>query len=116
MCIRDRKIAVPIPYDFDFSALVGTPYATPHTLLPIEDIRDRYYLGPCREENALDPTFELFREKKTAILSTVEQFDLLDPKAKKSMLQYLNSFFDILENPKAYNSQIVEHCNLHIKP
>jgi len=95
---------------------VGTPYATPHTLLPIEDIRDRYYLGPCREENALNPTFELFREKKTAILSTVEQFDLLDPKAKKSMLQYLHSFFDILENPKAYNSQIVEHCNLHIKP
>ncbi len=115
IALKNPKIAVSIPYDFDYSALVETPYATPHTKLPIQDIKDRYYLGLCREENAYTPTFELFRAKKTEILAIVEQFDLLDERPKKSMLKYLNSFFEILETPKKYTAQIIEHCGKHIK-
>lgn len=113
--LKEQKVAVAIPYDFDYAAIVETPYATPHTKLPISNLLERYYLGPCREENAHTPTFELFREKKTAILSTIEEFELLSQKSKKLMLKYLNSFFKILDNPKTYTSQIVEHCDLHIK-
>jgi len=48
-------------------------------------------------------------------ISTIEQFELLNKKQKKSMLQYLDSFFEILDAPKACNSKIVKHCNRHIK-
>jgi len=113
--LPEKKLIIPIPYDFDFSGLVSTPYATPHTKLPILDIRERYYLGPCREENAHDPIFELFNKKKTELIATIEEFELLGPKPKKSMLSYLQSFFEILDNPKSYNSQIVKHCDLEVK-
>lgn len=115
VALNDPKIAVTIPYDFDYSALVETPYATPHTQLPINNIKDRYYLGLCREEKEYAPTFELFRAKKTEMLATVEQFELLNERPKKSMLKCLNSFFEILETPKKYKSQIIEHCGKHIK-
>ena len=113
--LNDSKIAVTIPYDFDYSAIVGTPYATPHTQLPIDNIKDRYYLGLCRAENEYDVTFELFQAKKAEILALVEQFELLSEKPKKSMLKYLNSFFEILETPKKYKAQIINHCGKHIK-
>lgn len=115
VALHDPKIVVSIPYDFDFSAIVNTPYATPHTKLPIEHLEDRYYLGLCREASAYDTTLDLFRTKKLELLATIEQFDLLAERPKKLMLKYLNSFFEIIETPKKYQSQIVEHCGKHIK-
>jgi len=115
VALNDPKIVVTIPYDFDYSALVETPYATPHNKLPINNLKDRYYLGICRGENEYMPTFDLFRAKKTEMLAIVEQFELLPEKPKKAMLKYLNSFYEILETPKKYKSQIVEHCGKHIK-
>jgi len=113
--VKELNAAVAIPYDFDYSALVGTPYATPHTKLPIDDIRDRYYLGLCRETGAYDTTFDLYRTKKQEIIDYCHQFDLLKEKPKKAMLSYLNSFFEILDKPKAYQSKIVNHCDKHFK-
>ena len=86
--LNEEKKIVSIPYDFDFSALVNTPYATPHTKLPIHHLSQRYYLGQCREENELEPIFDLFREKKLEILSIVEQFEPLPQRSKKAMLKY----------------------------
>jgi len=113
--LNEQKIAVSIPYDFDFSAIVDTPYATPHTKLPIKHLDDRYYLGLCRDEGELEPTFELFKNKKSDILSTIQDFELLEQKPKKSMLKFINSFYKILENPKSRKSQIIKHCDRHIK-
>jgi len=113
--VHELNAAVAIPYDFDYSALVHTPYATPHTKLPIEDIRDRYYLGLCRESGAYDATFQLYRTKKQEILDYIQQFDLLGGKYKKAMLNYLDSFFDVLDKPKACQSQIINHCGKQFK-
>lgn len=113
--LNEQKIIASIPYDFDFSAIVNTPYATPHTKLPINKISDRYYLGACRAEDAYDPTFKLFKEKKAAIKSIIEQFELLDQNSKESMLEYLNSFYEILDNPKDCKAKITNHCDKHIK-
>jgi len=115
IALNEQKIAVSIPYDFDFSGIVETPYATPHTQLPINHIKQRYYLGPCRDPDTLKPTFELFREKKSDLLATIENFEELNIKSRKSMLKYLNGFFEILDSPKACNNQIIKHCDKHIK-
>ena len=36
-----------IPYDFDMSGFVHTPYARPETGLGIDDVRQRLYQGFC---------------------------------------------------------------------
>ena len=115
LILREEGIVVAIPYDFDYAALVNTPYATPHTKLPIYHLSQRYYLGPCREADAYIPIFELFKEKQTEMLSIVEEFEPLSNKHRKSMLNYLDGFYKILDNPKARNTQIIKHCNRHIK-
>jgi len=115
IAVKELNAVVSIPYDFDYSALVGTPYATPHTKLPIENIRDRYYLGLCREADAYDTTFQLYRVKKQEILNFCHEFDLLGERHKKYMLNYLDSFFEVLDTPKAYQSQIIKHCDKQFK-
>lgn len=109
------QAVVAIPYDFDYAALVGTPYATPHTKLPVEDIRERYYLGLCRGMGVYEPTFQLFQNKKERLLAICQEMSLLSEKAKRPFLKYLEGFFEILENPKSSKKLIVNHCDRHIK-
>ncbi len=69
---RALKSVVSIPYDFDYAALVGTPYATPHAKLPVENIQERFFLGLCRGEGMYEPTLQFFRDKKNPFSLFVE--------------------------------------------
>jgi len=106
---------VAIPYDFDYAAVVGTPYATPHEKIPVQNIQERYFLGLCREKGQYEPTLQLFRDKKEQLLAVYNNFPLLSEKAKKPVLNYLKDFFDILEKPNSYQSKIINHCDRFIK-
>ena len=106
---------VTIGYDFDYSGLVGTSYAVPHEKLPITNVRERFFLGSCRDDGTYDATIELFQSKKEEITALCKNFPYLDEKAKKPVVSYIEAFFDILENPKKVKRMIVKHCNMHVK-
>ena len=91
---------IPIAYDFDFSGMVNTNYATPNSSLPVRTIKDRYFLGHKKEIEDLKPVFELFQEKKTELIATVNDFEYLSKGDRKEMIRYINSFYKILDKPK----------------
>ncbi len=106
---------IAVPYDFDYAGLVNAPYATPQEKLPLKAVQERYYLGLCREKGALNPTIQLFKEKKGDLLDVVGSFPYLNDKTQKPMLTYLNDFFEILENPDSCERRIIEHCDRYVK-
>ncbi len=91
---------LPIPYDFDFSGLVSTEYATVNPGFGIRSVKDRYFLGHQKSMEELDPILALFQQKKTALLQVIEDFEYLPKGEKKVMTRYLESFYKILEKPK----------------
>jgi len=88
---------IPVVYDFDYSALVNAVYATPHELLPIQDISERYYLGICNQEEVLNTVIEEFTELKDDFMGAIRNFEYLPKNEKKYVESYLNSFY------KSYN-------------
>ena len=104
-----------VPYDFDYSGLVATDYATPNANYPIEDIRDRYFLGPCKEPAAYAELIEIFLAKKTALFSTVAESPYLDAETRLEIEKYLASFYTIIESPELTRQWILEHCDKHVK-
>lgn len=104
-----------IPYDYDYAGIVGTGYAVPHEKLPIKSVRERFFLGKCREDGAYDETIQQYRDKKEVILTTCKDLTILEERARNQMLDYLDDFFEIIENPKKTRKFIVEHCDRHIK-
>ena len=106
---------VTVGYDFDYSGFVGTGYAVPHDKLPITNVRERFFLGSCREEGTYDATIKLFQSKKEELMTLCRDFPMLDEKAKKPVISYLEAFYNILENPKKVKKMIVKHCNMHVK-
>jgi hypothetical protein len=83
----------PVPYDFDYSGLVDASYAIPGENLGIASVRERYYLGPCREDEVYLATIKHINQHRDEILQLVNDFEYLDPRNKKNAISYLEQYF-----------------------
>ncbi|MFK8008239.1 MAG: hypothetical protein AB8H03_17915 [Saprospiraceae bacterium] len=84
---------IPIPYDFDYAGLVDAPYAIPHPQLPIDHVRERYFMWRGKSFDGFEEVIELFENRKPIMLQRIENFDLLKEEEKKEMIDYIESFF-----------------------
>lgn len=91
---------IPIPYDFDFSGMVNADYAIPNSSLPVKYITDRYFLGHKKKMEDLVPVFEVFQNKKEALINTINTFEYLPKSERRIMVKYLQSFYKILGKPR----------------
>lgn len=102
---------IPVPYDFDFSGFVGTHYAHPQEWTSIDEVKDRQYLGYCRESEAdYLRTVNLFIAKKQEILSTIEDFEYLSESGKKGLVNYIEEFYLELKRPETILSILRNQC------
>lgn len=104
-----QPMAMPVPYDFDFSGVISTYYALPDSILGIRSVRQRLYRSNCRTLDELNPTFELFREKKEQIYDLYRNLPYLDEKRLKRILEYYDEFYETINNPKAAG-RAFENC------
>lgn len=89
----------PIPYDFDFSGAVETPYATPAPGLPIKTVRQRFYRGWCWPGQDTDATLREFRAARPRIEELYRTFPYLDDHVSDETLTYFGQFFDAIDTP-----------------
>ena len=101
---------VPVPYDFDFSGLVGTYYAIPDPKIPIESIFQRLYRGPCVEVETILPVLELFIRKKPEIYNLISDFEYLEQKERARMLRYFDKFYKTLNNDSKIKREFILNC------
>ena len=92
-----------VPYDFDYAGLVNAPYAVPTPGLGITSVRTRYFKCPCYSGEVFKRTIETFREKKAAMLSTIEQFEYLSGGAKNDIKNFVQGYFRQIESKTAEN-------------
>jgi hypothetical protein len=101
-----------VPYDFDFSGLVGTTYSIPDEKLGIDDVRERLYRGFPRTEKEINEVLEIFKQKEDAIYKMIDEFAILTASSKKYMTSYLQTFFATIKNPKAVKTIFVENARM----
>jgi len=100
----------PVPYDFDYTGLVDAYYAVPSEYTGIHSVRDRYYLGPCRDEGAYQAAIEHINELREEIYQLVRDFEYLDQKHKKHIIDYLEEYFENSENLKSLIASMQRTC------
>ena len=86
-------LGIVIPYDFDYTGFVNADYAIPPEGLGIESVRERIYLGICRDEETYLKALEDFIDKKESFYRVVNEFSLLSESSKKDMLRFLDGFY-----------------------
>jgi hypothetical protein len=114
---RDRTgRPYPVPFDFDFSGLVNARYATPDPRLPIRDVRQRFFRGFCPDQMNRLPeqyqgVYELFFEKREELYELWRIQEGLDPDRLEETLEYLDDFYEILENPNRLKRNVLDKCH-----
>ncbi|MCK4880105.1 MAG: hypothetical protein KAS82_05565 [Bacteroidales bacterium] len=101
---------IPVPYDFDYSGLVDAYYAVPSEKLGIISVRERYFLGPCREDRAYIAAIEKINLYREEILQLVTDFEYLDQKYKKGVIAYLEQYFELSTHYKALIYSLQRTC------
>lgn len=100
----------PVPYDFDYSGLVYTPYASPPTEFPVYSVTTRYFRGFCWPDLDWQALFDNFRAIEAEVYDELKSLPRLSTKEKRRVRFFLKAFYDILENDDLYQKKIIDRC------
>jgi hypothetical protein len=101
---------IPVPYDFDVSGFVDAPYAVPAEQYPINSVRQRYFTGWCKEPARFKTAVSKFKTHKTEINNLISNTNLITDRSKKRTLIYVEKFYEILDDPKRVEKEIISRC------
>ena len=97
-------------YDFDFSGLVNADYASPHPTFDIDHVTERYYYGVCQSDQIFEETIKIFLDKKAEIFETINTFEYFDKRTLRYVNDYIQEFYDELEDPEFIEKYIRSTC------
>ena len=101
---------IPVPYDFDNSGFVNAYYAVPNEILGLTAVTQREYRGFPRPMAALQKTLDIFRAKKESMYNLINNFELLNEKSKKEIINYLDDFYKIIDNEKSVQTFFIDNA------
>jgi hypothetical protein len=104
-----------IPYDFDFSGIVNARYADPDPSLNLRSVRERLFRGFCpehvnRQPEDYEAVYEAFRQKKEEIYELWRNQEGLREDRIKNTLNYLDDFFEIMDDPRQIQVRMINQC------
>lgn len=101
---------IPVPYDFDASGIVDAHYAVPPNQLGLRSITTRLFRGYCVHNDTLPAARALVQSRKQEIMALVQNETRLTPRKRDDTLEYLEEFFEIMDDDEAFQEEIVAAC------
>jgi hypothetical protein len=101
---------IPLPYDFDYSGLVDTPYAVAPEGISIRNIKTRRYRGYCAHNSAVREAADHFNQSRDALYQAIAETPELSKKKRAAATKYLDSFFSVITNPEKMERRLFSIC------
>jgi len=101
---------IAIPYDFDQSGFVDAPYAQPNPQFHIRSVRQRVYRGRCVNNEHIAASLQKFNDSREAIYALVAEQEGLESRVRKSLIRYIDDFYDLIDDPRDVERKIVDNC------
>ncbi|MBK1879135.1 hypothetical protein [Pelagicoccus mobilis] len=99
---------IPVPYDFDLSGIVNTPYAIVDPHFPNLSVRDRHYRGMGVSRETLQDTLIHYDRKKDEIYDLWQNSGLLEGADLKGAIRYIDEFYDFIRTKKKRKREIIQ--------
>jgi hypothetical protein len=103
-------LGIILPYDFDYAGLINADYAVPFEGLGLASVRDRKYLGICRDKEIFINELKEFLDKKEEFYKVINDFPYLKEKSKKNMIIYLDGFFAGIDKRNTLAYKLLQDC------
>ena len=102
--------AIPIPYDFDYSGMVGAPYAVPPEQMSLTSVKQRFFRGFCAHNGQVVAAAQQFRAAQPQILGVLAQTPGLEPRVQQRAASFLGSFFADIATDQDVASKVLKRC------
>ncbi len=99
-----------LPYDFDQSGLINTPYAVPAKTLGLRDVTQRKYRGFCAHNNELIAAITTFNTQHAELESLFADPSLPHAAMRANAWKYITRFYREINDPKKLSNRIVGRC------
>jgi len=83
-----------VPYDFDQAGIVNAPYAKPHPVVRLPNVRVRRYRGYCTDPDDLRAAVRYVNQRQTEVVELVRNTPGLKERDAERAVDYLMSYFD----------------------
>ena len=105
-------VVYPVPYDFDWSGVISTPYAQPDPRLNLPNVRQRAFRGMCRSPQDLATLFARFNARKDTIYALYRGMaaEGLEAKRISQALDYYDEFFKTINDPGRTRREFILAC------
>ncbi len=101
---------VPVPYDWDFSGLVDTPYATAPDSVKVTSVRQRRYRGFCRHNGEARAAIASMRAQQVPLMASFAAIAGMDPRTAKKASAYLGGFFADIATDASAEAKLIKTC------
>jgi hypothetical protein len=102
-----------VPYDFDFAGAINARYAVvpPELQDEVRRVRQRLYRDFCRPQLTYENAVAMFADKRESIEELYRTFPYYAaPGHAQEAIEYYEEFWEVLENPRRFESRIVDDC------
>ena len=99
-----------VPYDFDWSGVVNARYAVPDPKVGVRSVRDRAFRGFCLPRVDLPSAVSRLKAIRDSIAPLYQGVQGLEDKQRKQALEYYDKFYEILNEPRQFERQVVKAC------
>lgn len=105
-----NKEFLPLPYDFDMTGWVDPSYGFGNPTLGLSSLTERVYRGFKRDAEIMNTVRQQYLDSKESIVSLLNSFknEFDDQSEFNKMFKFMNGFFEIIEDDKKFNKQIVD--------
>ena len=101
---------VAIPFDFDMSGFVNTPYAEPDEELGIDNVRQRLYQGFCANNRYVEASVAEFLQARDTLYALVADLQQLEPTVRERLATYTDEFYETIGDSQGVKREILDRC------
>ena len=98
---------VAIPYDFDISGFVNTPYTKPDEGLGIDNVRQRLYQGFCVNNRYVEASISELLQARDALYALVADQQALEPSVRQRLASYMDEFYETIGDTQGVEREIL---------
>ena len=99
---------VPVPYDFDYSGIVGQEYAVPSDLFPIIDVSQRFFRGKDVTADEARSMINFYNSKRDELLSVCDNATYMEENSRNKFRKEIEQFYKLINNKKKFKTFVTE--------
>ncbi|HSG98095.1 MAG TPA: hypothetical protein VLA11_08895, partial [Woeseiaceae bacterium] len=108
--LGNETTSISVPYDFDVSGIVAPAHAVPNPRFGLSGVTQRLYRGRCANNQYLDSSIQIWRDKKGAILDLIKNQEGLSGTERRQTDRYVKDFYRVIESQSQTDRRIVRAC------